>query len=377
MTGKAGVLPLRAATMGTVTNVAGANANGFTVNVTTPTTTPTITVGTSLTGLMVGNGTAATALAFPGGTTQFLRADGSFDTPAAGTGTVTSVDVSGGTTGLTTSGGPVTTSGTITLAGILTGANGGTGVANTGKTITIGGNVTYSGAFTFTGAVTANTSITYPTSGTLLSTAAAVTVPQGGTGLATLTANNLLVGAGTSNVTFIAPGTSGNVLTSNGSVWSSMAPASSSQPYIYVRDEKTSGTVGGSSTPGASAFTARVLNTTQANTVSGASLASNQVTLPAGTYQVSGRAPIYAGNAHKTRLQNITDTTTTIMGSNAYAPNSGDAETDSWVRGVFTIAGTKVFEFQYQCALGAPNGLGLATNFGTEIYAEIAFVKVA
>lgn len=40
---------------------------------------------------------------------------------------VSSVDVSGGTTGLTTSGGPITTSGTITLAGILNVANGGTG----------------------------------------------------------------------------------------------------------------------------------------------------------------------------------------------------------------------------------------------------------
>ena len=45
----------------------------------------------------------------------------------AGSGTVTSIDVSGGTTGLTTSGGPVTGSGTITLAGTLAIANGGTG----------------------------------------------------------------------------------------------------------------------------------------------------------------------------------------------------------------------------------------------------------
>lgn len=42
-------------------------------------------------------------------------------------GTVTSVDVAGGTTGLTTSGGPITTSGSITLAGDLIVANGGTG----------------------------------------------------------------------------------------------------------------------------------------------------------------------------------------------------------------------------------------------------------
>jgi hypothetical protein len=47
---------------------------------------------------------------------------------AATTGTVTSVDVSGGTTGLTTSGGPITTTGTITLAGTLAVTNGGTGI---------------------------------------------------------------------------------------------------------------------------------------------------------------------------------------------------------------------------------------------------------
>jgi hypothetical protein len=46
---------------------------------------------------------------------------------SAGGGTVTSVALSGGTTGLTVSGSPITTSGTITLAGTLAVANGGTG----------------------------------------------------------------------------------------------------------------------------------------------------------------------------------------------------------------------------------------------------------
>ena len=49
-------------------------------------------------------------------------------TPASGT--VTSVGVSGGTTGLTTSGGPITGAGTITLAGTLAVANGGTGATD-------------------------------------------------------------------------------------------------------------------------------------------------------------------------------------------------------------------------------------------------------
>ena len=50
--------------------------------------------------------------------------------PLAGTGTVTSVAVSGGTTGLTTSGGPITAAGTITIGGTLITTNGGTGLAS-------------------------------------------------------------------------------------------------------------------------------------------------------------------------------------------------------------------------------------------------------
>jgi len=46
---------------------------------------------------------------------------------SSGTGTVTSVALSGGTTGLTVTGSPITTTGTITLAGTLAVANGGTG----------------------------------------------------------------------------------------------------------------------------------------------------------------------------------------------------------------------------------------------------------
>jgi hypothetical protein len=50
-------------------------------------------------------------------------------------GTVTSVALSGGTTGLTTSGGPITSSGTITVAGTLAVANGGTGITSFGSGI--------------------------------------------------------------------------------------------------------------------------------------------------------------------------------------------------------------------------------------------------
>jgi len=44
-------------------------------------------------------------------------------------------------------------------------------------------------------------------------------VSNGGTGAATLTSNNVILGNGTSAVNFVAPGSSGNVLISNGTTW--------------------------------------------------------------------------------------------------------------------------------------------------------------
>ena len=66
--------------------------------------------------------------------TTYLRGDGAWATVSGGggSGTVTSIDVNGGTTGLTATGGPVTTSGNITIAGTLIPANGGTGLTSVG-----------------------------------------------------------------------------------------------------------------------------------------------------------------------------------------------------------------------------------------------------
>ena len=50
-------------------------------------------------------------------------------------------------------------------------------------------------------------------------------VANGGTGATSLTANNVVLGNGTSAVQVVAPSTSGNILTSDGSTWQSTAPA--------------------------------------------------------------------------------------------------------------------------------------------------------
>jgi len=75
------------------------------------------------------------------------------------------------------------------------------------------------------------------TSGTLAMTYSGTALPvaNGGTSLTTLTANNVILGNGTSAPTFVAPSTSGNVLTSNGTTWASTAAAAGGVSYTAVK----------------------------------------------------------------------------------------------------------------------------------------------
>jgi hypothetical protein len=80
------------------------------------------------------------------------------------------------------------------------------------------GNLAGSANLTFNGtALTANT----------LTPTNALGVAYGGTGATTLTANNVILGNGTSAPLFVAPGTAGNLLTSDGTTWTSATPAAS------------------------------------------------------------------------------------------------------------------------------------------------------
>jgi hypothetical protein len=63
------------------------------------------------------------------------------------------------------------------------------------------------------------------TTGTAANVTGTVAVANGGTGTTSLTANNVVLGNGTSAVQVVAPGTNGNVLTSNGTTWVSATPS--------------------------------------------------------------------------------------------------------------------------------------------------------
>lgn len=99
---------------------------------------------------------------------------------------------------------------TLKLGTALPLTEGGTGATSAGAALTALGGAT-SGA---------NSNIT-----SLTGLTTALTVAQGGTGAATHTANAVLIGEGTSPVTTVSPGTTGNILTSNGTDWTSAAAA--------------------------------------------------------------------------------------------------------------------------------------------------------
>lgn len=85
---------------GTVTSVSVASANGFAGTVATATTTPAITVSTSITGVLKGNGTAISA-ATAG--TDYVAPGGALGTPSSGTLTsCTGLPISTGVSGLGT-----------------------------------------------------------------------------------------------------------------------------------------------------------------------------------------------------------------------------------------------------------------------------------
>lgn len=123
-----------------------------------------------------------------------------------------------------------------------------------------------------------------------------LTVAKGGTGLTTLTANNVILGNGTSNPTFVAPSTSGNLLTSNGTTWQSVAPAASGS-MVYISQVVASNSATVDFTSGiSSTYDQYVITVTDAIGVLSAQPVCIQV-YHAGVLQTSGYTGQYQPNA--------------------------------------------------------------------------------
>lgn len=238
-----------------------------------------------------------------------------------------------------------------------------------GGDVTIDGTLVVTGATTHTGAISASTIELGHASDTTLSRASAgdvavegnrmfrvggadVPVADGGTGASTATAARTNLGAILTDAVF--PGAI----------------------VCIAEDNQTSGTDGDALTDNVDIT--RTLNTLVYNRNTMASLASNRLTLPAGTWLIKWEAQIGGGadNArHQSFLYNQTDTSEVKRGF------SGLYDTGSDVNGgnclstgmtVVTIAAPKAFEIRHRSnSGGAAANQGNAAILGTEVYTRV------
>ena len=216
-------------TTGTVTAISVSSANGF-AGTSSGGATPALTLTTSITGVLKGNGTAISAAtagtdysagtsALTTGILKSTTTTGALSIAVAADFPTLNQNTTGSAATLTTARSIYGSSfnGSADIAGPITGTYGGTGVNNGSNTITIAGNTSFSGAFTQNFTATANTAVTLPAGATassnnLLSSATAVGIVTG-----TPSASNYLRGDGTwssvtaSSATNLAGGALGSV----------------------------------------------------------------------------------------------------------------------------------------------------------------------
>lgn len=163
--------------------------------------------------------------------------------------------------------------------------------------------------------------------------------------------------------------------------WELLNPAVSSAlstgSLLHIEDQKPTNTQGGTFTSGA--FRTRDLNTVLVNSIAGASISSNQVILPAGSYWVESSHPVFRVSRHGAKLRNITDGSDALIGSSEDAADTNNVGNRSFIAGLVTIASQKTFEFQHRCRTSQNNfGFGNSVDFGNpEVYSIVKIWKVA
>lgn len=172
---------------------------------------------------------------------------------------------------------------------------------------------------------------------------------------------------------------SGAISTINNRIDSTDNSVAVSQQVMHVQDQKAQGTAGGTATAGA--FRIRDLNTVVKNTISGASLANNQITLTTGKYEIDVVCPGYYINRTRARVYNITDSKAEITGTNDFTHTSVAGSVK--IHGFMEFNEAKTIEIQ-QLSQGSQstNGLGLPmgdvlTGFGVEVYTNVTIRRIA
>jgi len=138
---------------------------------------------------------------------------------------------------------------------------------------------------------------------------------------------------------------------------------------LHIQDQKSNGIDGGQFSAGNND---RPLNTVLTNEITGASLSSNQITLPSGTYYINVTCPTYFVQRSKISWYNVTDSSYTIVGLNNFGNAASSVNNN--LSGRFTITSQKVFKvIQYTSVSNNANDYGV-DNVGSgqiEVYADL------
>jgi len=171
-----------------------------------------------------------------------------------------------------------------------------------------------------------------------------------------------------------AGGTVGQVVTNTASGTGGWADVGDT--YMQVSYQLPNGNHGG--TANLNDWYSRPLNTVNSNSISGASLASNSITLPAGTYKATAHCCFQdVGSRCRIRLYNTSNASVLAMGINNWQAVSSSGEVHH-LACRFTLSSTSVLQVQYYTTTSAPTyGLGHNASLGTEVYTNVIFEKEA
>jgi hypothetical protein len=159
-----------------------------------------------------------------------------------------------------------------------------------------------------------------------------------------------------------------------GAAWATVGPSATTRAIF--NETQAQGTNGGTYTTGS--WATRVLNTTVYNNITSASLATNAVSLPAGTYYMSASAGMFYTTETQLRIYNNTDSANVALSQIGYMGATTDALTMQSATAIVTITGTKSFIVQHRGArTSATQGLGIGCSWDQSVFATFTIEKLA